>query len=81
MLEQYYAFLYWPVASQAFPTGGGGGKAQKGDFENSCIKKAFLHIKCNSRYQRSSDTQFGQEMGLVMQTTHAQRWQLPDRVE
>ena len=24
------------------------------------------------------DTQFGQELALVMQTTHAQRWQYPD---
>ena len=26
-------------------------------------------------------TQFGQEMALVMQSTHAQRWQSPDRVD
>ena len=28
----------------------------------------------------TANTQFGQEMVLVMQTTHAQRWQYPDRV-
>ena len=28
-----------------------------------------------------ANTQFGQEMALVMQTTHAQRWQYPDRVD
>ena len=27
------------------------------------------------------NTQFGQEMALVMQTTHAQRWQYPDHVD
>ena len=27
------------------------------------------------------NTQFGQEVALVMQTTHAQRWQYPDRVD
>ena len=27
------------------------------------------------------DTKFGQEVALVMQTTHAQRWQYPDRVD
>ena len=27
------------------------------------------------------NTQFGQEMALVKQTTHAQRWQYPDRVD
>ena len=34
---------------------------------------------CNSRYPRY--VQFGQEVALVMQTTHAQRWQYPDLVE
>ena len=29
----------------------------------------------------TANTQFGQEMALVMQTTHAQRWQYPDRVD
>ena len=28
----------------------------------------------------TANTQFGQEMALVMQTAHAQRWQYPDRV-
>ena len=27
------------------------------------------------------DTQFGQDVALVMQTTHAQRWQYPDSVD
>ena len=27
------------------------------------------------------DTQFGQEVALVMQTTHAQHWQYPGRVD
>ena len=29
----------------------------------------------------TANTQFGQEMALVMQTTHAQPWQYPDRVD
>ena len=29
----------------------------------------------------TANTQFGQEMALVMQTTHAQHWQYPDRVD
>ena len=29
----------------------------------------------------TANMQFGQEMALVMQTTHAQRWQYPDRVD
>ena len=31
--------------------------------------------------EATANTQFGQEMALVMQTTHAQRWQYPDRVD
>ena len=29
----------------------------------------------------TANTQFDQEMALVVQTTHAQRWQYPDRVD
>ena len=31
--------------------------------------------------EATANTQFGQEMVLVMQTTQAQRWQYPDRVD
>ena len=46
----------------------------------------LLHsFNCNYNYigfknsiLATRDTQFGQELALVMQTTHAQRWQYPD---
>ena len=39
----------------------------------------WVRMKCNnSRYRKYA---IGQEMALVMQTTHAQRWQYPDRVD
>ena len=37
-------------------------------------------LACGWTILATANTQFGQEMALVMQTTHAQRWQYPDRV-
>ena len=40
-----------------------------------------MQIMSNPRILAAANMQFGQEMALVMQTTHAQRWQYPDRVD
>ena len=37
-----------------------------------CMGMSFTRILA------TRDTQFGQELALVMQTTHAQRWHYPD---
>ena len=39
------------------------------------------HWRYNCIILATANTQFGQEMSLVKETTHAQRWQYPDRVD
>ena len=41
----------------------------------------YLHCIHASAILATANMQFGQEMTLVMQTTHAQRWQYPNRVD
>ena len=37
-----------------------------------------MHKTYDKAILATRDTQVGQELALVMQTTHAQRWQYPD---
>ena len=43
--------------------------------------KTFIYFLHDCQILATANTQFGQEMALVMQTTHVQRWQYPDRVD
>ena len=38
-------------------------------------------LKSSKSILATANTQFGQEMALVMHTTHAQHWQYPDSVD
>ena len=69
------------------------GHAMNTNKSKSYYKRMQFCVECNQecnwaqpclapvRILATANTQFGQEMALVMQTMHTQRWQYPDRVD